>query len=38
MMGALIVSFGLGFVAGLRSMTAPAVVALGFLHRLDESL
>jgi uncharacterized membrane protein len=25
--GALIVSFGLGFVAGLRSMTAPAVVA-----------
>ena len=27
MIGALIVSFGLGFVAGLRSMTAPAVVA-----------
>jgi uncharacterized membrane protein len=27
MIGALIVSFGLGFVAGLRSMSAPAVVA-----------
>jgi len=27
MIGALIVSFGLGLVAGLRSMTAPAVVA-----------
>src|SRR5271163_4607507 len=27
MIGALIVSFGLGFVAGLRSMTAPAIVA-----------
>jgi len=27
MIGALIVSFGLGFVGGLRSMTAPAVVA-----------
>ena len=27
MIGALIISFGLGFVAGLRSMTAPAVVA-----------
>jgi uncharacterized membrane protein len=27
MIGALIVSFGLGFVAGLRCMTAPAVVA-----------
>lgn len=27
MIGALMISFGLGFVAGLRSMTAPAVVA-----------
>jgi uncharacterized membrane protein len=27
MIGALIISLGLGFVAGLRSMTAPAIVA-----------
>ena len=42
MMGALIVSFGLGFVAGLRSMTAPAVVAwascIGWVNLSDSRL
>jgi uncharacterized membrane protein len=42
MMGALIVSFGLGFVAGLRSMTAPAVVAwascIGWMNLSDSRL
>jgi uncharacterized membrane protein len=42
MIGALLVSFGLGFVAGLRTMTAPAVVAwaahLGWMRLSDSPL
>jgi uncharacterized membrane protein len=42
MIGALIVSFGLGLVAGLRSMTAPAVVAwasyIGWVNLSDSRL
>ena len=42
MIGALIVSFGLGLVAGLRSLTAPAVVAwaayIGWMNLSDSRL
>jgi uncharacterized membrane protein len=42
MIGALIVALGMGFVAGLRSMTAPAVVAwaaqLGWMRLSDSPL